>query len=185
MTFALARSGLSIVGSANTGAEAIELVDALRPDLVLLDLRLPDMTGIDVGKEILARAPEVRVIALSATEEPSTVRALRRAGFHGFLPKTTRVDHVIAVARSTHRAGVWPSTPAPRQREADRRTPRGLTPRENEVLDLLIEGCSAPQIATRLGIATNTARSHIQNILAKLQVHTRLEAIAVATGGRP
>jgi DNA-binding NarL/FixJ family response regulator len=181
MAFALTKAELSVVGMARCGEEAIRLVGSECPDVVLLDLRLPDRHGIEVGERIIAMAPETRVIAMSVREDRLTVRALRRAGFHGFVPKSAHVTSVIDALRSKDPEAAWLSTPGPSKVVDADRSPRGLTPREQEALGLLIEGLSATAIAGRLGISTNTARSHIQNVLAKLHVRTRLEAVAAVT----
>ena len=182
MAFALTQADLFVVGMARCGEEAIHLLRAEHPDVVLLDLRLPDRHGIELGEEIIAMAPEVRVIGMSAAQDRMTLRALRRAGFHGFVPKSARVANVVEALRSDDPEASWLTSPASSTGVTLDPWPQGLTPRERDVLALLVEGQSANAIAANLGISTNTARSHIQNILAKLHVRTRLEAVAVVTG---
>jgi two-component system, NarL family, nitrate/nitrite response regulator NarL len=184
---ALTRAGLDVVGRAGRGDRAIEVVTELSPDLVLLDLTLPDRSGKDVGVQILSSMPHVRVVALSGIEDPALSVELRGAGFHGYLSKKSRIDQLVAELAGVEQGGAWPMMSTATR---PRRVPAGpaldhLTDREWEVLQLLTEGLSGKAIAERLGVATNTARSHIQNILVKLQVHSRLEAVVIATGRRP
>jgi two-component system nitrate/nitrite response regulator NarL len=183
MAFALTQAHLFVVGMSRCDKQAIHLVRAERPDVVLLDLRLPDRHGIELGEQIIAMAPEVRLIGMSATQDRMTIRALRRAGFHGFVPKSARVASVVDAIRSKEAEAAWLTSPGSSNDDVDP-WPRGLTPRERDVLALLVEGLSASAIGANLEISTNTARSHIQNILAKLHVRTRLEAVAVATRAR-
>jgi DNA-binding NarL/FixJ family response regulator len=127
IAFALSKARLHVVGMARGGDEAVNMVRALQPDIVLVDLHLPDRGGIEVGQEIMAAAPSARVIGMSYTEDHLTVRTLRRLGFAGFVPKSTRVSNVVDAIRSGDPGAAWlaaepPPPPVARPR---RRVARG------------------------------------------------------------
>ena len=160
------------------------MVEAERPDAVLMDLGLPDRSGLIVGREIIEAHPEIAVVALTALEAPRIVEEALRAGFRAFITKDTSV---AAFARAV-RTALEGRTMQPSRfvtRRVSRPTPSELltdqlTNREREVLALLVEGVSSSTIADRLGISSNTVRTHVQSILTKLQVHSRLEAATFA-----
>jgi DNA-binding NarL/FixJ family response regulator len=176
---------MTVVGIATTGAESRELVNDLRPDLILVDIGLPDESGLVAGRRILEEHPEAKVVALTALLSPATVREAVRLGFHGYITKDTPVSRFA----SSLRAVLDGQVVFPRRLASALGRPRDdgfdllaaqLTARELEVLGLMAEGLSGTDIARKLGISTNTVRTHIQSILTKLQVHSRLEAVAFA-----
>lgn len=181
-------AGAHVIGAVTTSGEALEAVDRERPDLVLVDIKLPGESGLDVGRAILDRFPETRVVAVTSLNDAEVMREAIGMGFGGFLTKDTPVgdfvDHLKAIL-----GGQVVVTGRLNQRGAGRSAPadqdaallaRQLTPRELEVLALLAEGSSGQDIARRLSVSSNTVRTHIQNVLTKLQVHSRLEAAAFA-----
>ena len=176
--------GLTVVGIAADGARALRSLGRTRPDVVLVDLRLPDMSGIALGARILSALPETKVLALTSWTDPRVVREVTEAGFHGFLSKQTpiaelvaAIDQVMEGQKDVHHLRVA-------RRGSDRSYPalliQQLTQRECEVLGLLAEGSTSQEISQRLWISRNTVRTHVQNILMKLNVHSRLEAVAFA-----
>jgi len=177
---------MEVVGIATTGAEGVDLARRLRPDLVLIDLGLPDESGLVTGRRILEEFPEAKLVALTALDSPAAVREAMKIGFHGYLTK----DMPVSRFASSLRVAVEGQVVLPRRltstvgRPADQDgwalLASQLTARERETLNLLAEGLSGTEIAKALGISTNTVRTHIQSILTKLQVHSRLEAAAVA-----
>lgn len=183
---ALASSGVEVVGVATTGAEGLRAVAELRPDLVLVDLGLPDQSGLVLGRSIVDRFPEAKVVALTALEDPKAVREAIRAGFHGYLTKDTSASRFVqAVHAALAGQVVYPRRLAMRgartaAEENARLLASQLTQREREVLALLAAGATGREIAARLSISTNTVRTHVQSILTKLQVHSRLEAAVFA-----
>lgn len=189
---ALQARGFEVVAIAGTGEEALRATRELRPDVVCLDIGLPDRNGLDVGREILGEDPTVKVLALTALEEPRAVREALRAGFHGYLVKDTPVARFVqAVEAAMGGQVVVPRRLASRvagarssEEEAAALLADQLTPREREVLGLLVEGASGPAIARRLGISPNTVRTHVQSILTKLQARSRLEAASFAVRHR-
>lgn len=183
---ALGQLGARVVGPVGTAAEALVAVVRERPDVVLLDLALPDGHGIDAGRTILEGHPDTIVLALSATTDPRVATEAVRAGFRGFIPKDARLPTVVeAIRRALEgRSVVIPPT---QMRPASTRDgvsanvlAGGLTPRELEVLALLVAGLGSRAIADELQISMNTVRTHVQSVLTKLQVHSRLEAAAFA-----
>ncbi len=178
------------------GADDIEVVTrgsgaeaALRrqcADLALVDLGLPDQGGLAVGKLILERCPGAKVVALTALSNPRAVQDALRSGFHGYLTKDTPVGRFENALRAIlegqvivpHRLG----SASNRQSETPDRAflAEQLTSRERDVLALLVRGAGSDAIASALGISPNTVRTHVQSILTKLQVHSRLEAATFA-----
>ncbi|MGH2755751.1 MAG: response regulator [Actinomycetota bacterium] len=184
----LVESGIEVLELAQTGERALEMATEYKPDLVLLDMGLPDIPGLEVGRKIHEELPETKLIAVTALNDPDLVRETIASGFHGYVTKDTPLSQFIAsidfvLAGQT----VLPQRLSPRaagartdeEKEAALRA-RYLTFREREVLRLLAEGASSAEIARRLSVSMNTVRSHVQNILSKLQVHSRLEAAAFA-----
>lgn len=183
---------VTVVGIVLTVEEALPAVHRLRPDLVLVDIGLPDGSGLTLGQRILQESLETKVVALSGLEDPWAVREALRAGFHGYIVKDTSIPRFIhAIEAVLSGEVVVPRTLAPRvagmrssEEEAAALLMAQLTSREREVLALLVEGVSGQGIARTLGISPNTVRTHVQNVLTKLQVRSRLEAAAFAVRHR-
>lgn len=179
--------GITVVGIVNTVEEALPAVRRLRPDLALVDIGLPDGSGLTLGQRILQES-ETQVVVLSALEDPRAVREALRVGFQGYIVKSTPIARFVeAVEAVLGGEVVVPRTLAPRiagmrssEEEAVALLVDQLTPRELEVLELLVEGANGQSIARSLGISPNTVRTHVQNVLMKLQVNSRLEAATFA-----
>jgi len=182
---------LEIVGEARDGLRAVAEAERSKPDIVLLDADLPNCDGIRATKLIKEASPESRVLVLSADEDLAVLIEALEAGASGYLTKACPLSELIEATRAIHQGETL--VPAPmlgpllarlihrrsHQDEAAKRLAR-LTRREREVLGLLSEGISNEGIAQALVISPETARTHIQNVLGKLGVHSRLEAAAVA-----
>lgn len=183
---ALRNQGVEMVGVASTGEEGLELLPTTRPDVVLVDIGLPDRSGIAIGREILERCPDVKVLALTALRDGRMAREALRAGFSGYLTKDTDVSRLLRAIEAAFSGEVTISNGLARQAVGGRAGDAvslmvsQLTDRERVVLALLAEGADSPAIAQRLRISRNTVRTHVQSILAKLNVHSRLEAAAFA-----
>lgn len=184
----LEEEGMDVRGVITTGAEARRAVESERPDLVLMDLGLPDSHGIDIGKAILEDHPDTKIVAITALSDGRTVREAMKAGFHGYLTKDSPLSSFtrsVAAALDgqvvvPHRlAGAAGGSQTAEERDAALRADQ-LSPREREVLGMLVEGANSEEISNQLSVSPNTVRTHIQNILTKLQVHTRLEAATYA-----
>jgi two-component system nitrate/nitrite response regulator NarL len=184
----LSGRGIDVTGTCSTGEQALEAIRGDRPDLVLLDLGLPGESGLSIGRRIVDTWPEIKVLALTALDSARAVKDAMVAGFHGYLTKDVPVarfvssinslmdGHMVVPQRLGRRAAGWGS-----RQERDAALLAGqLTAREREVLGLLAEGASGGLIARRLWLSPHTVRTHVQSILGKLRVHSRLEAAAFA-----
>ena len=176
-----AADGLDVVGEAATGADALDLVRALRPDVLLLDMEMPGGTGVDVARALRAGGDAVRVLALSAYDDGAYVRGLMDLGAAGYLTKDEAPDRLVEAVRAVARGETGWLSPAAQAARADRPDGSGaLTSREREVLALVAEGLDNAAVADRLSIAERTARNHLTSILAKIGVRTRAEVVAWA-----
>ena len=184
------RADLELVGEASSGAEALELCQQSQPDVVLMDLVMPEMGGAEATRLIRERCPNVQVIALTSFQEKELVREALRAGAIGYLLKNVSAEDLAAAIREAH-AGRSTLAPEAIQaliaaetrsavQSADLAETYALTPREREVLALMVEGLTNPDIAQRLVVSRSTAKAHVSNILSKLGVSNRGEAIALA-----
>jgi len=184
------RADLELVGEASSGAEALTMCQQSQPDVILMDLVMPEMGGAEATRMIREECPAVQVIALTSFQEKELVREALQAGAIGYLLKNVSAEDLAAAIREAH-AGR--STLAPEAIQAliqaetqdavqarDLAESYGLTPREKEVLALMIEGLNNPGIAERLVVSRSTAKAHVSNILSKLGVSNRAEAIALA-----
>src|SRR4051794_39748394 len=181
----LTEAGYEVVAAVGEGAQAVRVAGATRPDVVVLDLQLPDLSGVEVIQGLLAGRPAVRILMLSASGEQQDVLDAVKAGASGYLLKSAgQADFLDAVRRTAAGDAVFtpglaglvlgeyrrlatttaPATGAPR-----------LTDRETEVLRLVAKGLSYKQIAGRLVVSHRTVQNHVQNTLNKLQLHNRVE----------
>jgi NarL family two-component system response regulator LiaR len=187
--------GLQLVGEAGNGREAVEICARTQPDVVLMDLVMPEMSGAAATAAIRKQWPEVQVIALTSFQEKELVREALQAGAIGYLLKNVSTGDLAAAIREAYagRSTLAPEAiqaliqaePAPRPPEKDVAAAFDLTPREQEVLALMVEGLSNPDIAERLVVSRSTAKAHVSNILSKLGVSNRAEAIALALRYKP
>jgi len=184
------RDDLELVGEAANGREALALCHEARPDVVLMDLVMPEMSGPEATELIRKDCPHIQVIALTSFQEKELVREALQAGAISYLLKNVSAEDLAAAIRE---ASSGRSTLAPEAiqaliqadvqsttHEEDPAEAFGLTPREMEVLSLLVEGLNNPEIAERLVVSRSTAKAHVSNILSKLGVSNRAEAIALA-----
>lgn len=179
---------LELVGEARDGQEALHVCAMVRPDVVLMDLVMPRMSGAEAIRAIRARWPAVQVVALTSFEERELVREALGAGAISYLLKNVSVDDLAAAIHAAH-AGRSTLAPEairalvePGQAQPDFHY--DLTERECEVLALLVKGLSNPEIADRLIVSRATAKAHVSNILSKLGAANRAEAVALAVQQR-
>ncbi len=184
----LEAAGLSVVATAGTGDEALTRARATRPQVVVLDLQIPEPDGVAVTGSLVASDPSVRVLILSSSGEQEDVLEAVKAGATGYLVKSASRDELLhAVRRVAHGEAVFTpglaglvlgeyrrlaETPGPGGDDSD--LPR-LTERETEVLRMVAKGLSSKQIADRLVLSHRTVQNHVQNTLRKLQLHNRVE----------
>jgi DNA-binding NarL/FixJ family response regulator len=174
-----AENGLQVVAEAANGEEAIEAYVRLHPDLVLMDLRMPVMDGLTATRAILADDPNARIIVLTTYDGDEDIHRALAAGARGYLLKDMMRTDLLGVIRAVHRG--QRGIPAPVAARLAEHTPRiGLTPRELEVLRLVADGLSNAQVAERIGRTEGTVKVHLKNILQKLDVKDRTEAVTTA-----
>ena len=186
--FLSAFDDFELVGEASNGREAVQLCARLRPDVVLMDLVMPEMDGAAATKELRARCPETQVIALTSFKEDELVKGALQAGAIGYLLKNVSADelaHAIRAAR-VGRPTLAPEAAQALIQSARAPAPPGadLTAREREVLHLMVQGLTNPEIAERLVIGRSTVKFHVSSILGKLGTATRTEADALAVQHR-
>jgi DNA-binding NarL/FixJ family response regulator len=182
--------GVEVVGEAGTGAQAVQLARQLRPDVVVMDIRMPGMDGIEATQVIVAESPATRVIMLTTFDDDDNVYASLRAGASGFLVKDMALDdilsaaHVVAAGDALIAPGVtrrliehFARRPAPAPRP---RPMANVTGREHEVLTLVARGLSNAEIAARLHISPGTAKTHVASLLTKLGARDRVQLVIMA-----
>ncbi|MFI6270324.1 response regulator [Micromonospora zamorensis] len=189
----LTEAGFLVVATSGEGRQAVRVAAAARPDVVVLDLQLPDISGVEVILGLRAALPDVRVLMLSASGEQQSVLDAVKAGATGYLVKSTAPAEFLDAVRRTaageavftpglaglvlgeyRRLAARPGQPTDPASDAQPAAPR-LTERETEVLRQVARGLSYKQIAQRLGLSHRTVQNHVQNTLGKLQLHNRVE----------
>jgi DNA-binding NarL/FixJ family response regulator len=182
---------IEVVAQASGGRMGVRLARELRPDVVLMDLRMPDVEGAEATAAILQSQPSMRVLALTAVSEDAAVAAAMRAGACGFLAKDTPIDELITAVRAAARGAAWLSPRAAEVVLGQLRNSGGasgaetpelgqLSPRELDVLRLIARGLDNAEIAQELGISPRTAKNHVSSILAKLGLSSRIQAAIYA-----
>lgn len=186
LTGALAREpDLDCVGMASSVAQGVELCAEVRPDLVVLDYQLPDGDGLQAAERILDQAPAVRIIMLTGFPTATAIRRAAVLGVCGFLPKDGALSSLLEVMRSVRPGGFLVSPALISGLDVLGTGSAGpgpsLTARELDVLRLMSQGYDVSRNAKTLGISTHTCRGYVKSILAKLDAHSQLEAVAAAT----
>lgn len=178
-----AEAGFEWVGEAGDGAEAVQQCVSLKPDVVLMDLMLPRMDGIDAAAQVCRQLPLTKVVILTSLVDPKQVQRAIRAGACGFVLKTASAQELVTVIRSAHagRRLMSPEvTDAVIKAEQARAPGQDLTARERQILTLLARGQSNQAIADELAVSVPTVKFHITNILDKLHADNRTEAVLTA-----
>ena len=177
----------AVVGEAGSGAEVVQQAADLRPDVVLLDLEMPGMDGVEALQQMRTHSPDVRAIVFTAFDSDDRILAAVEAGAQGYILKGAPRDQLFEAVRVVHAGGslLQPVVASKLLRQVSQRAgspvgPQTMTLRESDVLGLLGEGLQNKEIAERLGIAERTVKFHVGSILRKLDVGNRTEAVATA-----
>jgi DNA-binding NarL/FixJ family response regulator len=187
--------GLEVIGEARNGREAVELAHKLKPEVVLMDLSMPEMDGLSATRLISADQPEVKVVVLTASDEDANLFEAIKSGAQGYLLKNLESEDFFNLLDGVNR-GEPALTPAlarkllqefarPAQTPAPSHDPDALTDREREVLELLVSGVTSNRkLAKQLGVSENTIKFHVRNILDKLHLHNRAQVVSYAIRNR-
>lgn len=188
----LQAQGHEVIGEGKNGREAVQLAKELKPDLVLMDVSMPEVDGLSATRVLTGEVPDVKVVILTASEDEATLFDAIKAGAQGYLVKNLEADTFFELLERAQR-GEPALTPAlarkllqefakpPEPTAAAPGEDEVLTAREREVLELMVEGVTSNRkLAKRLGLSENTVKFHVRNILDKLRLHTRAEVVGYA-----
>ena len=179
---------LEMTGEAESGEDAIEFCAVLKPDVILMDMVMPGMDGVETTRAIRQKFPQTQVIALTSFKEGDLIKNALEAGAISYLLKDVSADDLARAIRAAHagRATLSPEATQALVQSANQPSAPGLdlTEREREVLTLMIEGLNNTQIAGKLSVSPSTIKSHVSNILSKLGVASRTEAVTLALRNR-
>lgn len=170
---------IDVVASASSGEEALALLDSIAPDVILMDLRMPGMSGLDAVRLINSRLDPPRIIVLTSYDTDEDIYQCVGAGAHGYILKDAPQGRLLEAIKVVKNKGrYFPADIASRLTERMGRS--NLTPREHQVLQLVAKGCTNKEIGRAFGISDNTARNHVNSIIEKLEVSDRTEAATIA-----
>jgi DNA-binding NarL/FixJ family response regulator len=175
----LLQSDMELVGEAGSGKEAVDLYRRLRPDVLVLDLRLRDMSGFDVLQQILSEFSAARILVLTSLEGDADIERALALGARGYVVKGTGREELVRAVRAVH-AGKRHIPAEVAEKLAEHLAAEKLSARELEVLSLIARGKSNKEVGAALRIAEDTVKMHVKNLLAKLGVNDRTEAVTVA-----
>jgi DNA-binding NarL/FixJ family response regulator len=189
----LTAQGHEVVGEAHNGHEAVDLAQKLRPELVLMDVSMPELDGIGATRQITADVPDVKVVILTASDQDETLFEAIKAGAQGYLQKNLEAEEFFALLDRVTRGepGLTPllarkllqefAKPVAEPKVVTQDEPDALTAREREVLELMVEGVTSNRkLAKRLDLSENTVKFHVRNILDKLHLHNRAQVVGYA-----
>ncbi|HRW37951.1 MAG: response regulator transcription factor [Acidimicrobiales bacterium] len=186
----LTDEGFDVVGEASDGDEAVRLADSIRPDVILMDVTMPDVDGVEATRRIHQQHPEIRVVMLTMHADQSVIAEALRAGASGYLVKDCSTDEIADAVRlaANEESSLSPELATAMLDEVRRLDPdsveddsdRVVTKREVEVLQLIADGCSTPEVAERLYISQKTVKNHLASIYHKLDARDRTQAVLQA-----
>ena len=179
-----AEDDLELAGEAADGSEAVRLAERVKPDVILMDLLMPVMDGVAATKAIHDRFPDIRIIILTSFKEREQVDGALKAGAMSYLLKTVSASELVSAIRGAMAGQSKLSSEATQVLIQEMRNPSArdydLTAREKEILKLMVDGLSNTEIAGNLGVSPSTAKFHVSNVLSKLGVTSRTEAVSMA-----
>ena len=181
LRLALSRSPrIRVIGEASDGKSAVTLTERRKPDVVIMDLRMPDMDGLEATEQILAKTPETAVLIFTAYGERSLMQRGLESGARGYILKETPHETLIRAVEKVAGGDTFVDPALMAEFIAGKGQMEILTPREREILQLLADGMSNVDVAAKLFISQETVKSHVRHILAKLEADTRTQAVAIA-----
>lgn len=188
VSFLKAAPDLQVVGEGRDGSEALQVCEASRPDVVLMDVDMPEVNGIEATRRISERYPNIKIIALVGFEDAHQVTAVINAGAAGYIDKNESIHEMTRAIRAVRNGQATTSSPRSHQRsQRNARQPHTngsyqveLKDREREVLALMVDGLTNPQIAARLSLSLSTIKSYVSEVLSKLHAQNRAEAVSIA-----
>ncbi len=179
--------GFTIVGEARNGAEAVDLAAAVQPDVVLMDVTMPELDGVEATRQLKSRLPNTFVIMLTMHADQDVLAEAIRAGANGYLVKDCSTDEIASAIDSVvvGETALSPRLAASmlaevRRQDSSNQSDRIITPREEEVLQLIADGCSTPEVAEQLFISQKTVKNHLASIYQKLDARDRTQAVLQA-----
>jgi DNA-binding NarL/FixJ family response regulator len=170
-------SGIVVVGTAVDGRSAIERIGRLQPDVLVLDMRLPDMSGVDVAQFVREHFPKIGIVILTGYDDVQYARALAQLDIQGYLRKTSSSDEIVAAVRRVAEGGKVFDPEIVRAIEDSTGVAESLTTREVQVLQLVARGSRNNDIAHELGLSIKTVEFHMSNLMSKLGAHSRSDAV--------
>jgi DNA-binding NarL/FixJ family response regulator len=178
----LGQEGMEVVGVAGTVAAGVDVVDDMEPDIVIVDIRLPDGSGIDLTKTLLGRRPDLGVILYTGDSDADLLYEGLDSGARGYALKAGSMEELLAAIAQVAGGGSYVDPRLDRILLSPRATARlpQLSPRERQIMHLMAEGLTAEAIGNRLTVSVETVRTHVRNVIRKLQARNRVHAIAVA-----
>ena len=184
----MADQGFDVVGEARDGEEAIHLADDLQPDVILMDVTMPEMDGVEATRQIKKNRPEVRIVMLTMHADQEVLASAIRAGASGYLVKDCSTEEIASAVRmaASGETALSPQLAASMLDEVRKldqpanEEDRVITKREEEVLQLIADGCSTPEVAERLFISQKTVKNHLASIYQKLDARDRTQAVLQA-----
>jgi DNA-binding NarL/FixJ family response regulator len=181
LRLALSRSPrIRVIGEATDGKSAVTLTERRRPDVVIMDLRMPDMDGLEATEQILSKSPDTAILIFTAYGERSLMQRGLETGARGYILKETPHETLIRAVEKVAAGDTFVDPALMAEFIAGKGQMEVLTPREREILQLLADGMSNVDVAAKLFISQETVKSHVRHILAKLEADTRTQAVAIA-----
>ena len=180
----LLQKEFDLVGTATSGPEAVDMAVSLQPDVVLIDISMPGLNGIDAARQLRERVPNTKVVALTMHNSPTYVRESMKAGMAGYVLKQSAASELSSAVQTVMRNERYITPALSDANKSSAEADDVLTSRQRQVLKLIAEGCIAKEIAARLGISVRTAEFHRVSIMQKLNLHTtaQLTRFALETG---